>query len=501
MSVQVNAISKRFGSIVALSAARLNVAAGEIHALLGANGCGKSTLCKIIAGAISADSGTILVEGQTCMFDRPADAEAVGIGLFYQELSLIPQMTVAQNIWLGREPCGLGGFVNHKAMNETSDELIRLFQGVVGPGLRANAVVSTLPPDQRQIVEILKVFSRDPRVIIMDEATAALDGRQAKRFFEILSMKKGEGISTIMISHRLDEVFDISDRITVMRNGQTTAELETAAITQSEVVMHMIGKSTDSTAPRQPLASSLPPQREPRLVARNLSSSRLKNISLELRPGEIVGLGGLQGQGQSALLQSLFGALPIDIGNISLDGQPISLTRPGVAIRNGFAYVSGDRARDAALAGRSIFENLVVALIMRERRSLIPRGSLGVLVNTFAQSLQTKFNRLDAPIGSLSGGNQQKIFIARWLAAKPRILLLDDPTKGIDLGAKADLFAIVRRLASEGASVLIYSSEDAELIDNCDRVLVLNNGSVVVELAGADITPFNLTRGAFGEAA
>jgi ribose transport system ATP-binding protein len=496
--LEARRVGKRFGAVVALSDGRLTVDKGEIHALIGANGCGKSTLCKVIAGAVAPDAGEIVLGDGPARFRSPREAERAGIALFYQELSLIPQLSVAANIGLGREPRTGLGFVDRARLRDEAAALIALFAGVAGPELTADAVVADLTPDLRQIVEILKVLARRPRLMIMDEATAALDGRQAERLFEILRARKAEGVSTLMISHRLDEVFAVADRITVMRGGATVAELATADTDRDTLVRHMIGGAAVHPAAqrRRPAASAAP-----RLAAENVANARLRGVSLAVAPGEIVGLGGLQGQGQSALLQGLFGALPFSAGRVAIESEAVVLARPADAIRRGLAYVSGDRGRDAALAGRSIFENLAAALLVRERRTIVRPRELAPRLTQVAESLKTKYAGLDAAIGTLSGGNQQKVFIARWLAAAPRVLLLDDPTKGIDLGAKADLLAIMRRLADEGASILLYSSEDAELLEWCDRVLVFNAGRVVAELTGETLDHFHLTRAAYGEAA
>lgn len=491
-------VGKRFGAVVALADGRLRVGTGEIHALLGANGCGKSTLCKVVAGTVAPDAGTIAVAGDPVQFRSPRDAERAGIALFYQELSLIPQLSVAANLGLGREPRTALGFVDRRRLRGEAGELIALFEGVAGPELTPEAIVGDLTPDLRQIVEILKVFARRPRLLILDEATAALDGRQSARLFDILRARKAEGISTLMISHRLDEVFAVSDRITVMRGGVTVAELVTAETDRDAVVRHMVGDARihPVTSRRQPPADAAP-----RLTAAGVTNARVRGVSLQLKPGEIVGLGGLQGQGQSALLQGLFGALPFTAGAVTIADEPVAVTTTAQAIRRGLAYVSGDRGRDAALTGRSIFENLVAALLVREKRRLVRPAELDPLATRHADSLNTKYAGLNAAIGTLSGGNQQKIFIARWLATGPRVLLLDDPTKGIDLGAKGDLLAIMRKLADEGASILIYSSEDAELLEWCDRVLVFNGGQIVAELKGETLDHFHLARAAYGEGA
>ncbi|MDE1157133.1 MAG: sugar ABC transporter ATP-binding protein [Neorhizobium sp.] len=488
-------ITKTFGAVRALTDGRLTVARGEIHALLGANGCGKSTLCKIVAGAVAPTGGTVRMAGADVRFRSPRDAERAGVALFYQELSLIPQLSVCENIFLGRELKN-GPFADRKAMKHRANDLIALFDGVCGTGLNADAVVGDLPPDQRQIVEILKVFAQDAKVMIMDEATAALDGRQSQRFFEILKAKKAEGVSTIMISHRLDEVFAVCDRITVMRNGVTITEMDTASTTRETVVHDMVGDVRAAAEKVDFIAG-----RAPSLTVENAFSASIRGVSLVAYPGEILGLAGLQGQGQSALLKGLFGSDPFTAGSIGFANGAVQIRRPSDAVMNGFAYVSGDRGRDSAFQGRSIFENIVAALMVQKRLKIIWPSQLKPQVNKVAEDLKTKFAGLDMPIGTLSGGNQQKIFIARWLATAPKLLLLDDPTKGIDLGAKADLFALMRQQADAGATIIFYSSEDSEIIDYADRVLVFNGGRISAELKGTDMTSVNITRAAYGDAA
>jgi ribose transport system ATP-binding protein len=490
-------IAKRFGAVVALSDGGLAVWPGEIHALLGANGCGKSTLSKILAGTVAHDSGTLRFEGRDIVLKSPREAEALGIALFYQELSLIPQLSIADNIFLGHEPKGKAGLLDGKRLRADTEALIALFAGVAGDGFSPDALVSQLSADQRQIVEILKVLARKPRVIIFDEATAALDRRQVEVFFGILRALRAEGVASIFISHRMDEVFAISDRITVMRNGATVASFGTAETNRDAVVHAMVGE----LAVHERKAASIRIAGEPRLVVQNLTSRRLHGLSFALHRGEILGLGGLQGQGQSSTLRGLFGADPLSGGSIQLDGAPLHIRKPADAIRAGFAYLSGDRGRDAAFHGRSIFENVAAASLVKEAHRLVWPARLKPRFVEAAAALNTKYSDLEAPIGSLSGGNQQKIFIARWLATNSPILLLDDPTKGIDLAAKADFFALAQGLADKGVSILFYASEDSELLGLCDRILVFNSGTVSAELAGETLAAFHLTNAAYGKAA
>src|SRR5688500_13242277 len=497
LALDAEGVQKRFGAVVALRDGRIRLAEGEVHALLGANGCGKSTLCKIIAGTVRKDAGAIRVGGGETEIRRPREAEALGIALFYQELSLIPQLSLEDNLFLGHELRGAGGFADRRALRRRAEELIGIFAGVAGEGFTPNAPVWGLSPDQRQLTEVLKVLARRPKIMILDEPTAALDRASVEVFFALLRRLKGQGVSSILISHRLDEVFEIADRITVMRNGATVAELETAATTQDEVVRHMVGDALKAAGRR----AAAPMRGEPLLAAHGVSGERVREATMALAPGEIVGLGGLQGQGQSSLLRGLFGAPPFRAGWIDVAGERVTIAGPNEAVRRGLAYVSGDRGRDSALHGRSIFENLIAATVVRERLRLVKPRPLKERARAVAAALNTKFGGLDDPIGTLSGGNQQKVFIGRWLALEPRIFLLDDPTKGIDLAAKADLFALMREMADRGAAILFYSTESLELIENCDRVLVMNSGRITAELKGDTLDDFHLYRAAYGESA
>ncbi|WP_026783705.1 sugar ABC transporter ATP-binding protein [Pleomorphomonas koreensis] len=491
-------ISKSFGAVRALEKARLTVQRGEIHALLGANGCGKSTLCKIIAGTVGCDAGEVLIDGAPAALGSPRLAEEQGVALFYQELSLVPQLSVGDNVFLGREPRNALGFTDRAAIFRETEALIARVATVAGAGLTPDALVADLSPDQRQLTEILKVLARKPKIIIFDEATATLDRRQVEVFFDILRELRAGGVSSIFISHRMDEVFAIADRITVMRNGQTVAEFSAAETDRYAVVYAMVGETGAIAAS---VRDHAPLKGDARLVVEGVKAARLGPVSFTAQRGEILGLGGLQGQGQKALLSGLFGAEPFAAGRVTLDGVDVTARRPAEAIAHRIAYVSGDRGRDSALPGRSIFENTAIASLVRERRHVIPGALFRTRFAEVLSGLNTRYAGLDAPIGSLSGGNQQKVFISRWLSPSPGLLLLDDPTKGIDLGAKGDFYLLARKLADEGATVIIYSSEDSELLSLCDRVLVLNGGTVTADLTGERLTPFELTRASYGDAA
>ncbi len=491
--LEASGVRKQFGGVIALAGAEFALEAGEVHALIGPNGAGKSTLCKIIAGSVAADAGRVALNGKPVVFASPREAAAAGIGVFYQELSLIPEMTVAQNIYLGREPRGRAGLVDRDALREAAAGALAQFTAVLGGRVDPETRVADLSADQSQIVEILKVLAANPRIIIFDEATAALDRNQVDAVFQRIHALKAEGRSVIFITHRMDEVFEIADRVTVMRNGTTVMTRPTADTGRDELVTAMVGEAIAGRSDRARHA----PSEDVALEVEDLNSEKLSAISFKLRRGEILGLGGLHGQGQSELLRALFGATPIRTGTIRVGGQPLKPKGPRKAMRRSIAYISGDRARHGVMAIRPIFENLVVSLLARDRRLTVARRRLEGEIAPIIERLKLKFSSLEAAVSELSGGNQQKVVIGRWLATKPTVLLLDDPTKGIDIRTKDDLYATMDELCSQGVSIVLHSSDDEELLSVADRVLVFNGGRIVAELTGEERTRFALYSAAY----
>lgn len=487
-------VRKRFGGVVALDGAEFTLGAGEVHALIGSNGCGKSTLCKILAGAVDPDAGEIRLDGSPVTFASPAAAAKAGIDMFYQELSLIPPMTVAENIYLGREPVGRSGLVDGAAMRKAAADVIADFGKAIGQGVEPDALVAELSTDQRQIIEILKVLARNSRIIVFDEATAALDRDQVEVVFRYIRALKAQGHSIIFISHRMDEVFAIADRITVMRNGRTVSSSRTSETNRDAVVMAMVGDVETAAA----AAMRHRPSQEAVLTVEGFAAARLRGVGFSLHHGEILGLGGLHGQGQSDLLRALYGIIPLEAGSVTIGDKRFDpKSGPIAAIRRSVAYVSGDRAKNGVMAIRPIFENLVLSLLARDRRRIVARRRLEGVIQPFIERLKLKFASLESPVSSLSGGNQQKVVIARLLATEPAILLLDDPTKGIDLGTKADLYAMMDDLCTQGVSILLHSSDDEELLGVSDRVLVFNAGHIVAELTGDDRNEVALYKAAY----
>ncbi|OJU48243.1 MAG: sugar ABC transporter ATP-binding protein [Mesorhizobium sp. 61-13] len=496
IKLKLNGVSKAYGATKALSHADLEIEAGEVHVLMGSNGSGKSTLSKIVAGSVKPDSGEILLDGQPITITGPQSAKSHGIAIFYQELSLAAHRTVAENISLANLPSRAGIFVDRDVLEERAQHYVAMFDGVTGDGFSLDAVIQDLRADQRQLVEIMKTLATEASVIIFDEATSALDRAQVERFFEILRTLKQQQRSIIFISHRMDEIFAIGDRATIIRDGKIVGTTPIAETNPGEIITMMVGGHDEAVA--KPAAHAAPTgAAATALSVQNLTGRGFNDISFAVRKGEILGFGGLHGQGQSAVLKALFGALPPTSGKVDLDGKPLNPANPRETIRQGVAYVSGDRSREGVITGRPIIENVMPIHYLRDRMALARPAASASKALPALQALRTKFAGLGFPISSLSGGNQQKVVIARWLIDRPAILLLDDPTKGIDLSAKNDLFALIRKLAEEGMGIVLYASEDAELLDNSDRILVFNGGSIRRELTGADRTRYNLYQAAY----
>lgn len=493
LSLSAQHVVKRYGGVVALADGNLDVHAGDVVALLGANGSGKSTLSKIITGVVAPNEGQLLLDGQPVTFNSPLAAKRAGITAVYQELSLIPDMTVAENIWLTHEPLRFGVRINRREMRDRTQTLLDLFKGTVSPRLTPTATINRLPPDERQIVEILKAISLNPRLIILDEATASLDSQQVNRLFELIARWKADGMAIVFVSHRMDEIFRVADRATVLRSGHSVGTVEIANTTERELVELMIaGASTPERYHLEPTKHDAPI----RLQVNSLSTPGVNNVSLTLRDGELLGLGGLQGQGQAELLLAIFGAQP-SRGEIMLSGERTRFSHPRQAIRREVAFVPGDRGREGLLLIRSILDNLMLPSWADYRtplRMTDARRDAGEV----AKDLNVVMAGLDAQVNSLSGGNAQKIVIGKWLLRQPRLLLLNDPTKGVDVGAKGEFYNLLAELRQRGTAILFYSSDDEELLGLCDRILVMHDGAISAELTGETITRANLVAASMG---
>lgn len=467
-------ISKSFPGVHALDDVTLQVRTGEVHALVGENGAGKSTLMKILSGALPKDAGQILLEGHAASIQSPGDALALRIAMIHQELNLVPYLNVGQNIFLGREPTRAGGRVDWPALYAQTRERLQL----VGIDVDPRAMVGDLSIAQQQMVEIGKALSRQSRVIVMDEPTSSLTEHETDRLFELIRSLKSQGVTIIYISHRLEEIFTIVDRVTVLRDGQWIGTHDITDVTQAELVHMMVGRDIDEMfhkeiALRQNLA----------LEVKHLSSAGfLRDIEFQLYHGEIVGLAGLVGSGRTTLARTLFGAEKVDGGEIWLDGQRATIDSPHAAIQHGIALVPEDRKDQALFLNMAVSDNIVMSdLPELSRLGLIDFAQVRSLAQESVKTLDIRTPSLRQRVRNLSGGNQQKISIARWLALKPRVLILDEPTRGIDVGAKAEIHALMSRLARQGMGILMISSELPEVLGVSDRILVMHEGRITAQ--------------------
>lgn len=493
VSLSAQHIVKHYGGVVALADGNLTVQSGEVVALLGANGSGKSTLSKIITGVVSPNDGQLYLDDVPVSFPSPQAARRAGIAAVYQELSLVPDMTVAENIWLGHEPLTFGVRVNRRKLIEQTEALLELFAGTFQSTLDPDVLVSELPPDERQLVEILKALSNNPRLMILDEATASLGSQQVARLFELIQKWKADDMAIVFVSHRMDEIFRIADRATVLRNGHHVGDRVISETNERELVSLMVESQAD---PHTVRVRSVPADAPVRLRVEQLETSVLQGIDLEMRDGELLGIGGLQGQGQTDLLLALFGAIPYS-GQVTLVGEQVKLNSPRSAMKRDIAYVPGDRGSEGLLLIRSILENLHLPSWRRYGLPLKMNAAYRDGEES-ADNLRLVRSSLDAPVNSLSGGNAQKVVIGKWLLRNPQVLLLNDPTKGIDVSTKGEFYELLARLCAEGTAILFYSSDDEELLGLCERVLVLHDGRISAELRGNALDRTHLVAASMG---
>lgn len=483
---RMEGISKRYGGVHALDHADLVIRAGKVHAILGENGAGKSTLIKIMSGVVAPDEGRMLLDGQEVSFADPAAANAAGIACIFQELSLIPDLSVADNIVISNPPTRFG-MIDRKAQQAIA---MAALERAGGGDIHPMELVKNLPLSRRQVVEIAKALARKPRLLILDEATSALTAADVETVFGVLKRLRDEGIALLYISHRMHEIAELADDCTVFRNGRKIATYHAGSKSDDEVVELMIGREYSSVFP--PKLGEVDRSAAPVLEARDLSwMQRLNGVSLMARAGEVVGLGGLDGQGQRELLLALFGVLRGVSGEVLVDGRPRSINSPRAAKSPdiGMALIPEDRKTEGLMLPMSVRDNLSFAAMSQiSRGGIVDRRAEGAAIDRMIKLLAIKTASPAIPVGSLSGGNQQKVVIAKWLMAAPRIILLNDPTRGIDVGTKQEIYALLRQLAAEGAAIILYSTDYDELIGCCDRVLVLYDGAVKRELVGAEIT-------------
>jgi ABC-type sugar transport system ATPase subunit len=485
--VQVVDVSRSFGGIQALSKVSIDLMPGEVHALCGANGAGKSTLKNVISGAITPDEGTVLVSGQPVDLKTPLDAMRLGIHAVHQELGLIPWMTVEDNLFLGRYP-DRGGLIDRRAMRASAREALARAGVQVSPRAR----LGSLSVGQQQLVEIARATTSHPKVLLLDEPSAVLVGPELERVFSAVNRLREEGVAVVYVSHRLDEVFQLADRVTVMRNGQVVRTAPIGEFDHDSLIRAMTGRSVEKPVRQQPVAGG-----DVRLSVQNLHAGkgRLKDISLEVRRGEIFGIAGLMGSGRSHLLKCLYGVDHIDSGSVSLDGTPHRQGSPRESVGRGIVLVPEDRKSAGLIIDLAIQRNLTLPNL----KAVAPRGWLNAgrsqaLARKLAGLVGIAENRLPAPVSQLSGGNQQKVAVARWLDRDPAVLLIDEPTRGVDVGAKADIYHLLQELAGRGTSIVVVSSEFEELLALCHRLQVMRDGEVVGEVDPRSATPEDLLR-------
>jgi rhamnose transport system ATP-binding protein len=480
--LSVRDIEKSFPGVRALSGVSFDVAAGEVHALLGENGAGKSTLIKIVSGVFPPDRGEVIVDGKPVNLNRPDDARRAGVATIYQELLLFPELTVAENIFMGHAPRAGFGRLDWRAMREKTKSLLASLDI---HDLSAERIVGALSVGNRQRVEILRALSQDARILIMDEPTAALTEYDVTRLFDIVRRLKSRGVAVIYISHRLDEIFAIADRVTVLRDGAHVATKRVADTDSAQLVQLMVGRKIESLFPKITV-----PIGEPVLEVKDLERRPLtKKISLSVRAGEIVGLAGLVGSGRSELAQTIFGVTPAEGGEIRLAGKRVEVRSPAQARALGVAYVPEDRGTQGLVRPMTVRENFTLAALAKVAfGGFIDRPSERKLAAEGVARFSVKTSSLEQIAGKLSGGNQQKIVLGKWLANQPKLLILDEPTRGIDVGAKAEIHRLMGELAAQGLAILMISSELPEVLGMSDRLLVMREGRIVAEFSRAEAT-------------
>ncbi len=485
--LEMKNINKSFPGVIALADARLRVGRGEVHALVGENGAGKSTLIKILTGAYRRDGGLVVFDGQEVEFHSPQQAQANGISTIYQEVNLVPFRSVAENIFMGREP-RRWGLINWRQMNAEAGRLLSrlgVFVDVTQPLMSFNIAI-------QQMVAIARAVSFKTKLVVMDEPTSSLDDQEVETLFQVIRQLKAEGVSVIFITHRLDELYGICDRVTIMRDGQTVDERSIAGLSKLELVAKMLGKELGEVqrSGQTGFNASEHHVEELLLETRQLKRGQaLRGASLSIRVGEIVGLAGLLGAGRTETARVIFGADPVDEGEIRLEGRPVHFNSPADAIRAGIGFCSEDRKAEGIIPFLSVRENLTLAALpVLSRHGVVSAEKQKQLVDRFIKRLGIKLANPEQKIRELSGGNQQKVLLARWLCLHPRLLLLDEPTRGIDVGAKGEIQRLINDLADNGLSVLMISSELEELVEGSDRVVVMRDRRTVAELQREEIS-------------
>lgn len=474
-------ICKRFPGVVALNKVSLYIRAGEVHALMGENGAGKSTMMKILAGSYIPDEGTLTLKGALLKLKSPREALDHGIAMIHQELNLLPDMTVAENIWIGREPTNAIGLVNHAKLHDQTRDLLSRLKIFIDP----ECLLGELSIANRQMIEIAKAVSYESDILIMDEPTSAITENEVEHLFEIIDDLKKAGKAIIYITHKMNEVFRIADNITILRDGQHILTRPSAEMNPNSLIAAMVGREMDQIFPKEPADIGAIA-----LSARGLTrKGEFKDVSFDVRYGEIVGVAGLMGAGRTEVMESVFGINPPDAGQILIEGKPVNFRTPKEAIQAGLALLTEDRKKSGLFLSLDVASNMdVTVLPSYSFLGFVQQKKLDVECHAMSRRLKIKTPNLQEIIGNLSGGNQQKALIARWLLNKPRILILDEPTRGVDVGAKAEIHRLVTQLAQSGAAIILISSELPEVMGMSDRVIIMHEGHVTGELMRDDFS-------------
>ena len=489
-------ISKTYGGVTALIESSFSCEKGEVHALIGENGAGKSTLVKILCGVVKSNTGNILLKGKECSIDTPMEAEKHGIVAVFQELSVLPELSVAENVYLGHEPRNRFNRIDRKKMNLMTQDLLHGLALDIDP----QSMVGDLPLATQQLVEIAKALSKDPELIIFDEATSALGRNEVEHLFHLIhKLVKEENKAVIFISHRMNELNEIADRATIYRDARYITSFKWGTVKNEQIVNWIAGRDLNETFPERSVCSTT----EKILQVENFNFGKtFRNISVDLARGEILGIAGLAGHGQSEFLKALYGAFPVESGTISVKNQNVKIKTPSQALKNGIAMVPEDRKTNGLLLSRSIKENLVLTVLEKitfgRFLGFISQKKESSRIHETIEALQIKASNIGLEVESLSGGNQQKVVIGKTILTEAEILILADPTRGIDIGTKFEIYQLIKKLSEQGKSIIIYSTELMELVGLCNRVCVFKQGEIVAVLEGDEISENNIVSFALG---
>jgi ribose transport system ATP-binding protein len=488
-TLQAIDLTKRFPGVTALDAVSLDIYPGKVHALVGENGAGKSTLIKVINGVYPADEGVLMLSGEPIAFDGPREAWEAGVSTTFQEINLQPFMSISQNLLLGREPLRKWGLVNVNRMNADAADLLARY----GIAVDERRPLGSVGVAVQQMIAIVRAVSTDARVIILDEPTSSLEPTEVEQLFRVIRILRDDGVALLYVSHDLDEIFDLCDQVTVLRDGRCVHTGPVADITRLELVATMLGREVQDVRSSGKTAFRIEGRRvgtEQVLAASGLTRHRvLSGVSVDVRAGEVVGLAGLLGSGRSETVQGIFGLLRLDGGEVEVNGSPLKTGSPAAAVSRGVGLLAEDRKADGIIPTMSVKDNITLAASRSVAKwGFVSNAKVESLVGEYVERLQIKLTDLDQSVTQLSGGNQQKVLLARLLCSDPDVVLLDEPTRGIDVGAKAEIQRLIDELATEGLAVILISSELEDVIEGSNRVFVLKEGVIVGELAGDDIS-------------